>query len=214
MFIGTCGTILCAFRSRQWPSPLPSHDVGIYRQVVARVRTDPPPGRPSALSTMNFFIRLGDPDTPILRYFRKIYKYVRACYMTCTRRVFTLAPQRTDLLFLRKSSNKGRYMYIYIYAVVRPVVRVCVFFESCVWKKKWKFSTLAHCLTVGAEHLAFIVAFGNTHTRTRTSYIRTLRVHPSFPIVVFYFFFYMYTGWLMKRFTPNFSPRVSWDNKQ
>jgi len=45
----------------------------------------------------------------------------------------------------------------------------------------------------------------------RVTYL--LCVFTPLPIVVF-LFFDIYTGWLMKRFTPNFSPRVSWDNKQ
>lgn len=148
------------------------------------------------MSALNFFYV---PETWTHLFHVIFQKYIQAStcllhdvylYTTC---LHAREPRRTDLLFLRKSLNKGTWLYLRW----RRRRSVCVFFESSVYtykkKKKWKFSTLAHCLTVNAEHLAFIVAFWNTHTHhiicILTCYVPTLRVHPSFPIVVFLYYF-------------------------
>jgi hypothetical protein len=117
-----------------------------------------------------------------------------------------LRASRTGPLFLRKSSD-----------VIRTSRSAWVCFRTAYGEKereRKKKPKIFHASTLhdSPRWAPGIHCRVGAHTYART-YVHGMRIRICSPLFSHCGFIF-YTGWLMKCFTPNFSPRVFRDNKQ
>jgi len=111
-----------------------------HGQVVVWVQTDPPPGRPSALSTMNFFTSRGPGHTYFTLFSKNIYlnTYVPAAWRAHDVSSRARHSERICCFYVNHRIKVGIYYYVYIRGRSTAVC-VCVFRVVCMKKKNENF---------------------------------------------------------------------------